>query len=369
MARERTGFIVKRNGKIYARISYTDSEGKRHELMRRADDRAVAKKLLKRLIAELDQPEAIREKRIEGEKLTFTEFADLYQERRIIAPEYQGDRKIAGMRSWKRQLSFLKVLRQHFGKKRIREITPSDLEGFKKLRLSTITRTGKERSFAHVNRELSLLRAMLNFAKRSGWIHSNPFDHSEALISHADEVKRDRVLTRSEEDRLLSVCIGKREHLRALIIAAADTGCRRGELFSLKWSDVDLIARVIRLRAFTTKTAKSREVPVTERLAIELERLKGGVSEDALVFTCGDVKRSFATACRLASISDLHFHDLRHTFATRLAQLNLPLTELARLLGHASLQMTYRYSNATAETVSRAASLLDGLNKETSEKL
>lgn len=363
MARERTGFIVKRSGKLYVRICYTDAEGKRRELMRRAEDRATAKTLLKKLIDQLDQPATTREQRIEGDKLTFAELADIYEERRITEPQYQGDRKVSGMRSWKRQLSFLKVLRQYFGKKRIREITLSDLEQFKRLRLKTPTRRGSERSFAHVNRELSLLRTMLAYATRQDWIQASPFEKSESLISHADEVKRDRVLSFEEEARLLAVCVEKREHLRICIIAAVDTGLRKNELFTLVWGDVFLLTRTIQLKAFNSKTAKPRVVPISERLAVELEKLKKDVSDDnELVFACGDIKRSFATACRLADIHTLRWHDLRHSFASRLAAAGVPLTDIARLLGHATVAMTFRYSNQTAETLTKAAAVLNSLN-------
>lgn len=361
MAKERAGFIVKRNGRIYVRVSYTDASGKRRELMRRAENRPEAKKLLKKLLSELDAPN--REQRIEGDKMTFNQLAEIFKARRIIAPQYQGDRKIAGMRSYKRQLGFLKPLVAQFGKRLLRDITPADLEAYKLARLKTPTRRGDGvRSIAHVNRELSLMRSTLNYARRQGWLSVNPFEQSESLISPADEVKRDRVLSLEEEARLLAVCVDKREHLRALLIAAVDTGMRRGEMLQLNWRDVDLQSRIIRLRSLTTKTAKARELPITDRLAIELERLKTSVSDCALVFTCGDVKRSFATACGLAGIDNLRWHDLRHTFATRLVQRNLPLSEVARLLGHSSLQMTYRYSNATAETVNRAAVILNDLN-------
>lgn len=361
MAKERTGSIVERNGKLYVRVAYTDVTGKGRELMRRAMDRADAKRIAKQLVAELEQPN--REEAIEGSRMTFADLASIFTESRLTAPEYQGDRKIAGMRSWKRQLSFLKPLTEYFGKRRIREITPKELEAYKLMRLRTPTNRGEGiRSIAQTNRELSLMRAMLNHAKRQGWLSISPFERAEAVISPADEVKRDRVLSIYEEAQLLAVCVDKREHLRSLIITALDTGMRRGELFSLTWLDVRLPTRTIRIRAFNSKTAKAREVPISDRLAIELQRLMLDSSGDELVFTCGDVKRSFATACRLAGIDDLHFHDLRHTFATRLVQAGLPLVEVARLLGHSSLHMTYRYSNATPETISRAVGLLNAIN-------
>ncbi len=362
MAKERKGSIVERNGKLYVRVGYTDSNGKSRGLMRRAKDQADAKRIAKQLVAELEQLN--REQVMEGSRMAFADLASTFAECRLTAPEYQGDRKIAGMRSWKRQRSFLKTLVEHFGKRRIREITPKELEAYKLMRLRTPTnRSGSVRDVTGVHRELSLLRTMLNYAKRQGWIPHNPFERAERIITPADEVMRNRVLSKFEEQRLLAVCVDKREHLRPFIIAALDTGMRRGELLSLTWLDVGLPTRTIRLRAFNTKTAKAREVPISDRLAVELERLKLASSESGLVFACGDVKRSFTTACRLAGIDDLHFHDLRHTFATRMIQAGMPIAEVARLLGHSSVQMTYRYSNATAETISRAATLLNQINE------
>jgi hypothetical protein len=61
MPKERTDFIVKRKGNLYARISYTDKTGKRRELMRRVEDRSHARELLKQLAAEITEPESIRE--------------------------------------------------------------------------------------------------------------------------------------------------------------------------------------------------------------------------------------------------------------------------------------------------------------------
>jgi integrase len=362
MPKDRKGFVVKKQGKLYARICYTDEQGKSRELMRRAVDREDARRILKQLNEELDQPTELRKTALDSARMTFAELADLYKQTKLTPAQYHTARKIGGMRSYKSALSFLKALVEFFGKQRIREITANDLESYRLLRLRTPTKRGV-RSITSVNRELGLLRAMLNHAKRCGFLSVNPFNNAPSgIISPSDETKRSRVLSREEEARLLSVCIGKREHLHACIIAAIDTGLRKNELFTLVWSDVFLLTKTIRLRAFNSKTAKSRTVPITDRLAIELERLKSGVLDDTLVFTCGDVKRSFTTACRLAGIEDLRFHDLRHTFATRLAQAGIPLTELARLLGHSSLQMTFRYSNATAETVTRAASILNSLN-------
>jgi integrase len=224
------------------------------------------------------------------------------------------------------------------------------------------------RSIATANRDLALLRRMLNVAKREGWIISNPFNMGESLISVADEKKRERILTRPEESSLLEACNAPRlVHLRPIIVCALDTGMRKGEILSLCWRDVDLADRVITVAAFNTKTMRARTISVTARLAKELERLyeQSPKHRDGLVFGIrDDVKHSFDTVRRAVGLSELRFHDLRHTAATRLVGLHIPLSEVGRALGHTQANTTYRYVNANIETARRASAALDAFNAE-----
>lgn len=357
MGKERRGFVIEIEGRLYARICYTDSAGKRRELKRRAADRTEARKLLKEMQALLDA--ADRDRRLEAERMTFARLAQRYSERKLIPAEYQGERKIAGLRSLASPKFWLSRLVEHFGKRLIHSITHSDVEAYK----LKLLRNGKAISSA--NRELEILRAVLNFAKREGWLSKTPFELGAPLISRADETKRTRVMSQDEEIRLLAACTGRRAHLRALIIAAVDTGCRRGELLTLKWSDVNLRGRTISIRAFNTKTATARVVPISKRLAIELQRLSESRegADDSLVFGITDnVQHGFTSACKAAGIEGLRWHDLRHTAASRLASAGLPLSELAGLLGHTQIQTTLRYANTTAQTIQRAADILNTLN-------
>lgn len=150
----------------------------------------------------------------------------------------------------------MKVLREHFGAKRLRTITYTQIEEYRNRRLRETTKRKTLRSIATVNRELSLLRRVLNVAKRDGWIIRNPFDVGESLIHTADERPRERILSYAEEDRLLAMCTGRREHLRGVLICALDTGMRRGEIITLTSGDVSLEERTISLRALNTKTIK-----------------------------------------------------------------------------------------------------------------
>jgi integrase len=79
-----------------------------------------------------------------------------------------------------------------------------------------------------------------------------------------------------------------------------------------------------------------------------------------LVFGIEDnVKKSFTSACRRAGITGLHFHDLRHTAATRWIQAGIPVTTVSRLLGHADIKTTYRYVNPTPQMLADVLAVFD----------
>ncbi|HYE72669.1 MAG TPA: site-specific integrase [Blastocatellia bacterium] len=289
---------------------------------------------------------------ITGERMTFSELARIYEERKLIAPQYQGDVKIAGLRAYKSYKQRLKTLVAHFGRKSIKHITHSDLEQFKLQRLSQKTWRGDVRSHADVNCDLQLMPIVLNFARKQQWLVKSPFDHGSSLINTAHEKHRDRVLTRDEEARLLLACETKsRQHIRPILIALLDTALRRGKALSLRWSDVDLEAGVIRVRATIAKTAKSRVVPITSRLRVELTRLKSQAPDDPnlSVFGVGDFKKAFAAACRAAGIKGLRVHDLRHTATTRMVEAGMPPAQVMVVTGHSEFSTFRRYVSADYE--------------------
>lgn len=371
--RSRAGSVVKRKGRgngegatWWARVTYTDPvTGKRHDRQRRADSKIHAKDLVHELLAEVDSTGG---QSLAREHMTFLDLATYFEKQYLKPAEYVDGRKVAGVRSISPAMAAVKALKQHFGKRQLRGITHSDIRDFRAERLATKTKAGKQRSVAAVNRELEKLRRLLNIAERECWILRNPMRNGDPLISVADERKRERILTRDEELRLLNASDDRwRKHLRPILICALDTGMRRGEILSLKWSDVDFEERVVTIRAFNTKTMKERHVSLTTRLLLELEQLWGASPKhrDQLVFGfTNNVKRSFTSARNQAGLPDVRFHDLRHTAATRLVAAHIPLPEVGRVLGHSQANTTYRYVNANIETTRRAAAALDAFNAE-----
>jgi integrase len=367
MPRQRTGCVIQRKDRPgwWARLTYVDRAGKRRVLQRKAENRTEAKTLLKQMLRKLDDHGV---EIIEGDKLRFSELAKIYEERKLTPPKYQGDVRVSGLRSYQSQKRRLKTLVAHFGKKLIRQITHSDLEQFKQERLALKTWRDEERSHADVHRDLQLMRIVLNFARRQGWLPVNPFERGEALINNAHERRRDRVLSRDEEARLLAACEKpQRGHLRSIIIALVDTALRKGELCGFLWSDVDLEAGTIRIRATIAKTAKARTVPITLRLRRELERMREEVpykDGETVYGVFGDFKRAFAAACVDAEITGLRIHDLRHTGTTRMIEAGMPAAQVMVVTGHSEFSTFRRYVSADDEAVRRAGVALDAWHEQ-----
>lgn len=153
--------------------------------------------------------------------------------------------------------------------------------------------------------------------------------------------------------------------LRVLILTAAMTGLRQSELLGLRWRDVDWSAQRIRVRnAFTRGEHSSRgksdlstrrSVPMADRVVAELDRWSRRsvyTTETSLVFAHpqtgrpldrSKVTRRFQQACTDAQVRVITFHELRHTFATRMAAQGVPLRKLQEWLGHADIKTTQIY--------------------------
>jgi integrase len=366
--KHRNGYVYRDSNSWVARVDFTDESGKRRVARRYCETKTEANRKRQELVRDIEER---GEKAVDGDKLTFKALADKYKEAKLIPAEYVNQRKIAGVRSLAPALFAVQILVEHFGDRRVRAITHSDIESFKLARLKVPTVRGTTRSITSVNRELEILRAVLNFALRQDWISKNPFNSGASLISKADETHRERLMTFEEEKKLLAACeVDSRKHLRPILIAAVDTAMRRGELLKLRWRNVDFDARSIEIEAFNTKTARARAVAMTSRLESELKQLYENAPEDpeGLVFGIKDnFKNGFAAACKDAKIDGLRFHDLRHTAITRMVEAGMQPAEVMRVSGHTTPAMLWRYMNANVATARRAANALDALRNSKSK--
>ncbi len=235
-----------------------------------------------------------------------------------------------------------------FGNRYLHELRVETIESYKARRLTKVKP-------ATVNRELSCLRAMLNKAVQMGYLTDSPMKGIKLLKEPPERV---RYLTVDEVRKLLEACS---EHLRPIVVCALHTGMRREEILGLKWANVDFDNRMILLEK--TKNNQRRMIPLSGVLCLVLKKLP---RRGEYVFCnekgerFGDVRKSFKTALRRATITDFRFHDLRHTFASHLTMSRCNVRTVQQLLGHTTIRTTMKYSHLSKEYLEEAVNLVGG---------
>jgi len=306
-------------------IEYYDKDRNRiQKLVRNATNWNEALEALKDAVYKVHSQEL--EVRTQKQKIRFMAFSQIYLK------DYSMIQKRAWERSDKVYLNASLI--PYFGRYEIRRITPHLIEQFIRMRLEK----GVQKS--SINRDLSCLSKMFSKAIDWGYLNENPLARIKRF-SEKDNM-RERVLSEEEEERLVQ---HSSEHLKPIIITASNTGMRLGEILRLKWSQIDLNTR--RIRVENTKSGKNRLIEINQNL-YDVLRLKNGQSP--YVFPNPDtgkplttVKRAFKSACRRAGIEGLRFHDMRHTFGTRLIQSGVDIETVRDLMGHHSISVTQRY--------------------------
>ena len=347
---------VFRRGNIWW-IRYTGLDGRQVRESSQSKLQRDAEALLtlrKQAVQQGQQPEHARIK-----NYTFRELAERYLE------------FIVKQKAFRTKTHIVQYLVREFGSLPLKHFSLDFVERFQSRLLSDLRSPAKGSDVprpplepATVNRRLATLKHM--FTKAGDWRmvgESVSKDVHKVKLTQENN-RRDRFLSREEIERLLAACgtDKKQKHLRPLVLFALNTGCRREEILSLKWSQVDLRHGFIVLER--TKNGERRNIPVNEPLREMLTKLVRRVNVEYVFFDpetgrrYRDIKRSFHTALRKAGIVDFVFHDLRHTFASHLVMAGVDLATVAKLLGHKSLAMTLRYSHLAPKHLSNAVDAL-----------
>ncbi len=287
----------------------------------------------------------------EGERRTFREMMEKFMKEH--APRVSENMRALYSAS-------LKHLSGFFGDMVLSEITSKKICDYKQARKEA---GGGAPS---VNRSLSMLsKAFSLCVKEWEWVKENPV----LKVSREKENSgRDRWLTADEEKRLLD---NSPQWLKEIIFFDLHTGLRQDELLSLQWSRVDLFRKIIIIQE--TKNGKPRTIPLNQiAMGVLMERAKVRHLKSDLVFMSRastkiarhNLRRAFNTALDKAGIQDFHFHDLRHTFATRLAQRGIDIYKISKLLGHVNIAMTQRYAHHCPESLRDGVNVLENLGHD-----
>jgi integrase len=222
-----------------------------------------------------------------------------------------------------------------------------------------------------LNDELMLLGHAYKLAMMEWeWVTDNP------VLRIAKEKVRnliERWLTPEEEQRLLAV---SPRWLQELIVFALHTGMRRGEILKLEWSQVDLARRTLTILEQKNGARDTLPVNATAMAVLQARHAVRTKSTEA-VFMNGagharearNLLRAFYPAMRKAGITRFRFHDLRHTFATRLIQAGVDVYTVQKLGRWKTISMVLRYAHHQPESLRGGAEVLDRLRRETSTEL
>jgi len=241
------------------------------------------------------------------------------------------------------------------GNKLLTSITPKEVDLYRAAR-------AKEVAPVSVNIDLRALRAAFSTAVRWKLITENPFK-KVPLLRVPEQLPV--YFSKVEFEKFISVV--KEPWFKDLVIVAVSTGLRRGELLNLKWQDVDLGRRLLHIHStdsFKTKAGKRRAVPMNEAVSLILSQ-RAQANQTEYVFTLNGRRvledlatKKFKDYVREAGINPrLHFHSLRHTFATWLVQSSVSIYEVQKLLGHSNISVTQVYSHLASDE------LHDAVNK------
>ena len=258
-------------------------------------------------------------------------------------------------RSYDRDQTSLKHLMPHFKGKQLSKITPFMVERYKSERKKTGCAP------ATVNRELACLKAMFYKAVAWGKAQENPVRQVKLFKEN-----NERMLILSSEQEVAMVREIRQlkisEHLEDIVVTALNTGLRKRELLDLTWNQVHFRNRYLLIT--NTKNGDDRKIPMNKVLTETLRQLRKGGLEGVYVFPnregkpYTDVKTSFKRICRKIGVPAFRFHDLRHTFASRLVMAGVDLATVRELLGHRDIKMTMRYAHPSPEHKRNAVELL-----------
>ena len=259
--------------------------------------------------------------------------------------------------TWKMYVHVLELFEQYIGNVAVKLLKASHFEEFKEQRLES----GVKRVTININ--LRTLRAAFTKAFELELIDSNPARYIKLFKIPRGEPE---FLTQEEFASLLTYCTDKM--LQELLITAALTGMRRGELVNLHWEDLNFERDTIRIRnrdTFMVKGNQPRTIPLHPALLKMFQKrreLTGPIFIDSTGRQCKPHKitRVFKALARKAQLpKGIHFHSLRHTTASWLVQKGVPIYDVNSILGHRSITTTQIYAHLENNSLKESIQMID----------
>jgi len=254
----------------------------------------------------------------------------------------------------------LRAFNAVFGDKKPDQIKPIDLEEYQ------IKRKAAGLSPGTIDHEFRKVKAMLHKAFNNEMIRYDvigTFKKVKPTMKKGSDV-RDRILSQSEFDALMVSLPG---YLKPVVAMGWFTGMRKGEVLGLTWDHIDLKGRVIKLRAEDTKDDEARIIPVCDPLYAILKAIPRAIHINHVFLYRGkpmhDIRAGLSDACKKADIlygrfedGGFIYHDLRHSFVTRLRKAGVQEGVIMQITGHSTREMFDRYNNIDLDDMKEAVS-------------
>jgi integrase len=246
-----------------------------------------------------------------------------------------------------------------------------------------------------LNREAAALKAVLSRAAEWGYLDQSPLARGKLKPLRADDNGKIRYLSPDEEKRLRATLDAREsriregrasanewrrqrgyaslpslwgyefaDYLKPMVLLSLNTGLRRGEVFKLTWVNVNFHTRTLTVEGKIAKSGKTRHVPLNIEALEVLRKWKTQGTGTDLVFPGKDgapmdnVQTSWEGLLKDAGITEFRWHDLRHSFASKLVMAGVDLNTVRELLGHADIKMALRYAHLAPEHKAEAVARL-----------
>jgi len=310
--------------------------------------------------------------------------------KKFILDDYESWR-IANRKNGKDDLRRLKVnFVGNFGDKLLKDINPALIEKWRTNRINNGVKSGT------VNRDIIILKSAISKAIEWGLLSKHPLQSlklfkvdsspnvryldaqeeqrlKEALDQRDQTLKKARMNANEWRKKRKYECLTDlsqwryADYMLPMILISLNTGLRRGELLSLRWSHVNFDRAILTVTGDNAKSGKTRHLPLNKIALQVLKDWSQQTPQRDLIFVnertglfLGNVKRAWKNILRVSSIENFRWHDMRHHFASKLVMVGVDLNTVRELLGHSDIKMTLRYAHLAPEHKANAVAKLVG---------